>query len=156
VLGTSGAVSGTGGAASGTSRSVSPTGVNGGDQSGVGLISTVVGFAIFAVLLLLAVQVAVGLYTRTVASSVGFDAARIVSGADAGASPAALESAEALARQELGGEGARATFEWSVTADQVGLRITVPVPTLLPSGLAGPLRLASVTRGVTLRRERVR
>jgi hypothetical protein len=125
-------------------------------DDGVGIISTIVGFLIFTVLLLVAVQVAVNLYTRSVVSAVGFDAARIVSGADAGASLGAQDAAEEQARRELGGVGARARFVWAVTPDDVALQITVPSPEFLPGPLAEALHLRSVTRGAMVRRERVR
>lgn len=114
------------------------------------------GFLIFTVLLLVAVQVAVNLYTRSVLAAVGFDAIRIVSGADAGGSPAAQQAAERQARDELGGAGARARFVWSVTPDDVALQITVPSANFLPRSWAGALHLESVTRAAMVRRERVR
>ena len=126
------------------------------DDAGVGIISSVVGFLIFACFLLLAVQVAFDLYARSTLGAVAADAARIVAGSDSGASPDAIAAAEADARRELGREGQLARFHWSTGADAVQLTISVPATRFLPEGLTGAVGLADVTNGARVRWERVR
>ncbi|MGH9065987.1 MAG: hypothetical protein ACRD0J_00455 [Acidimicrobiales bacterium] len=111
---------------------------------------------VFLVLLLLAVQVLFDLYARSAVGSAAFDAARVVSGSDAGGTAAAQADAESYARGVLGGYGRQARFSWSVTADEVGLTVSVRSPSLLPAVVAGPLGLDSIVRHVVVRRERVR
>ncbi|MGH9064268.1 MAG: hypothetical protein ACRD0L_09930 [Acidimicrobiales bacterium] len=125
-------------------------------QAGTGLIASVVGVAVFLTLLLLAVQVLFDLYARSAVGSAAFDAARIVAGSDAGATPAARADATTDARGVLGRYGSRATFAWQVEPDAVELTVSVDNPSLLPAFLSGPLGLDHVERTVVVRRERVR
>ncbi len=67
-----------------------------------------------------------------------------------------LLDAEAGARGELGRYGTRAAFRWDVTAEDVGLTVYVRSPSLLPAVIASPLGLDVISRGVVVRRERVR
>lgn len=125
-------------------------------EAGTGLLGTLVGVTIFLVLALLAVQVLFDLYARSALSAAIFDAARIVAGSDAAASPSAEADAEAGAREELGHYGEGARFRWSVSADEVGLTVSVRSPSLVPTAIASPLGLDVISRGVVIRRERVR
>jgi hypothetical protein len=126
------------------------------DDAGVGIISSVVGFLVFACFLLLAVQVAFDLYARSTLGAVAADAARVVAGSDTGAGPGATAAAEADARRELGREGRVARFQWSVDADAVQVTISVPATRFLPERLTGAAGLAEVSNGARVRRERVR
>lgn len=126
------------------------------DDAGVGIISSVVGFLIFACFLLLAVQVAFDLYARSTLGAVAADAARIVAGSDTGPSPQAVAAAESDARRELGREGGAARFQWSMDADAVQLTISVPATRFLPERVTGAVGLADVSNGARVRWERVR
>lgn len=125
------------------------------DEEGTGLIASTVGILIFLIFLLLAVQVLFGLYARSAVTAATFDAARIVAGADAGATPEAQLDAEAGARRALGRYGQRVAFRWSIDADIVSLSVHVQSPSLLPA-LVRPLQLDTIDRTVRVRRERVR
>lgn len=126
------------------------------DEAGTGLLGTLVGVTIFLVLMLVAVQVLFDLYARSAVSAAAFDAARIVAGSDAGASPSAESDAESGARAELGRYGDGATFRWDVSTQDVGLTVGVNSPSLLPAVFASPLGLDNISRGVVVRRERLR
>ena len=107
-------------------------------------------------MLSLAVQVGIDLYARTVVDGVAFDAARVVAGSDAGATPAALDEAEQQARAELGAEAGRASFSWRVTAQVVELTVSLRQSPVIPSFVAACLRLDHVDRTVVVRRESIR
>jgi hypothetical protein len=124
-------------------------------EAGTGLIATVTGTLVFMVLLLLAVQVCFDLYARSAVEAAAFDAVRVVTGADAGATPASLATAEEHARQVLGHYGRLARFSWQVSTTTVGLTVSVKDQSVLPAALIGPLGLDTVSRTVVLRREQV-
>lgn len=126
------------------------------DETGTGLLGSLVGVTIFLVLLLVSVQVLFDLYARSAVSAAVFDAARIVAGSDAAANPSAEVDAEAGAREELGRYGAGASFRWDVTAEEVSLTVKVRSRSVLPAALASPLGLDVISRGAMVRRERVR
>lgn len=127
-----------------------------GGEEGTGLIASVVGLAVFLSLLLFATQILFDLYARSAVTAAAFDAARIVAGSDAGATPASEAAAENGARATLGAYGRDAAFTWDVTADQVALSVRVHDRSVLPAGLGRPLGLDQVDRTVVVRRERVR
>lgn len=92
------------------------------DERGAGLIGTLAGVTVFLVLLLFAVQVLFNLYAKSVITGAAFDAARMV--ASEGGDIAAVEPAEAHARDVLGRYGRRVEFDWSrSTANDVVLRV---------------------------------
>ena len=116
------------------------------------VVGTVVGFAVFMVLLLFATQVVVRLYATSVLTSVTTRAAESVAQSPV---PAAYEGeAEAAARSALGPlEGRTARFVWDeADARQVVLHVVARSPEFLP-GLPGWTR---ITRTVTVRTERFR
>jgi Flp pilus assembly protein TadG len=123
---------------------------------GTGLVGTLIGVAIFLVLMLVAVQVAFDLYARAAVSAAASDAVRVVTGSDAGATPASLNDAEEAARSTLGAYGDRASFSWQVTADEVELTIYARNPSILPRSLVSGLGLDAVAQSAVVRRERVR
>jgi hypothetical protein len=119
-------------------------------------VPTVVAVAVFLVLLMLATQVLFDLFARSALTAAAFDAARVVAGSDASGTPSAQLIAEEQARRELGSYGSRASFSWSITADQVELSIHAHNSSLLPVLLSRPMGLDDITRTVLVRRERVR
>ncbi|MCA1690930.1 MAG: hypothetical protein LC733_01555, partial [Actinobacteria bacterium] len=98
------------------------------------------------------VQTLLNLYATSVVTSVAYDAAREVAGADGG--PAAVARAEGRARQLLGRFGQDVTFEWSSTSDDVVLRVRGPVPRVLLPVQRGPVAFGQIDRTVRLRVER--
>ena len=122
----------------------------------MGLVATTVGFCIFVVLLLFAMQVTLVLWKRSVLSADAYDAARIVAGSDAGATADSVADADDQLRSALGAAGATATIDWRVDADAVRLEVALHQPTLLPAMVATPLGLNRVSAGVLIRRERTR
>jgi hypothetical protein len=124
-------------------------------EDGTGLIGSTAGILVFVVFMLLAVQVLFDLYARSAVTSASFDAARVVAGADAGATPAAEADAEDAARRVLGHYGARARFRWTVDSDTVALTVHLRNPSLLPAVFSRPLSLDTIDRTVRVHRERL-
>lgn len=124
-------------------------------ERGGGPISAWIGFLVFLVLLLFAVQALTNLYTTSVVTAVAFDAARQVAGAGGG--PGSVVSAEDQARRSLGRFSDRVTFDWSATDDEtVVLRVqAVNNSTLLPVA-AAPVAFDRVDRTIRVRVERFR
>jgi hypothetical protein len=125
------------------------------DETGAGLLGTSFGVFLFLLLLLVAVQVTFDLYARSAVGAAAFDAVSTVAGGTAGGagdSVTATTAAEARARDILGRYGERAEFEWTLSADVVALRVTVPNPGFLPP----MFRVADreTTRTVRMRVER--
>lgn len=127
------------------------------DERGAGILSTVLGAGVFLLLLLFAVQVLVGLYTRSVVTAATYDAAKAVAGADAGSSAAARLDAERNAQAQLGAYGREVVFDWAASTDVVVvLTARGPRPSFLPAALTGPVGLGDVVRTVTVRKEALR
>lgn len=119
---------------------------------GTALVGSLVGFAIFMVLLLFATQVVVRLYASSALSDAATRAAEAVASSP---DPAGSEAdAEVAARHELGSFGAaHTTFLWrEVDGQQVVLEVQGRSPEFLP-GLPGWSR---IDRTVTVRTERFR
>jgi hypothetical protein len=123
-----------------------------GAERGTALVGTLVGFAIFVVLLLFATQVVVRLYAVSTLTAAAERAAELV--ATAPDPPQGVAGAEAEARQRLGSFGAGHTvFLWrEVDAQQVVLEVEAESPEFIP-GLPGWSR---IRRTVTVRTERFR
>lgn len=126
------------------------------DDTGTGLLPSIVGVGAFLAFLLLAAHVLVGLQARSALGAAAFDAARVVSGSDAAGRADAVERAERDARRVLGRFGDRARFEWRVAGDVVEVRATAPAPALLPVVAGGPLGGSEIERTVRVRVERLR
>jgi hypothetical protein len=126
------------------------------DDAGTGLVASVVGVAVFLILLLLAVQVIFDLYARSAVTAAALDAASAVAGSDGGGSPAAQADAVANARAILGRYGTRASFTWQITPAAVELTVSVRNPSVLPSFAAAGLGLDRVSRSVVVNTERIR
>jgi hypothetical protein len=125
------------------------------DERGGGPISIWIGFSVFLVMLLFAVQVLFNLYAASVVTAVSYDAARRVAGSDGG--PAYVAQAEDQARQALGRYASRVTFDWSATTpDEVVLRVHADNPSVLMPVAAGPAPLAQLDRTIRVRVERFR
>lgn len=123
-----------------------------GAEDGLAVVGTLVGFAIFLILLLFATQVMVRMYATSALSSAATRAAEAVAQAPV---PAAAEpAAEEAARQQLGSFGAtRTRFIWAeADGQQVVLEVVGHSPQFLP-GLPGWSR---ISRTVTVRTERFR
>lgn len=121
-------------------------------DAGTAIVGTTVGFLIFVLLLLFATQVIVRLYAESALTSAATRAAEMVSSTPD--PPTGVAAAEAAARQQLGGFGARQiSFRWREVDDrQIVLEVTGRSPEFLP-GLPGWSRL---DRTVTVRTERFR
>jgi hypothetical protein len=121
-------------------------------EGGTAIIGTLVGFVIFMVLLLFAVQTLIHLYAISALGSAANNAADAV--ADSGGSPAEVPAAEASARAALGRWGARhTTFEWlEVGPEEVRLEVIAESPALVPL----PASYRRIVRTVTVRTERFR
>jgi len=114
-----------------------------------------IGFSVFLVMLLFAVQVLFNLYAASVVTAVSYDAARRVAGGDGG--PGLMAEAEEQARQSLGRYSDRVTFDWSeTTADEVVLHVQTDNPNVLLPVLAGPAALDTLDRTIRVRVERFR
>ena len=104
----------------------------------------------------MAVNVAVGLWTRTTVDSVAYDAARQVAAAPVGADPAAVQQ-EAIARahQVLGAfaQQVRLDFERPADDGDVALRVRAPGVALLPRFITtGPV-VGGIDRRIVVHRE---
>jgi hypothetical protein len=114
-----------------------------------------IGFSVFLVMLLFAVQVLFNLYATSVVTAVSYDAARRVAGGDGGAE--FITDAESQARSELGRYGDRVTFDWSASgADEVVLHVRASNPHVLLPLLAGPAAFDQIDRTIRVRVERFR
>lgn len=125
------------------------------DETGTGLIGSLVGVTVFLVLLLFAVQLALNLYATSAVTSVAFDAAREVAGSDGGV--ASTDAAEARARALLDrfeAGGGHLEFQWNTGRDDaVVLRVVAERKPLL-ANVSFPFQ--RVARTVTVRWERPR
>ncbi len=125
------------------------------DERGGGLIQLWVGFFVFLLMLLFAVQVLFNLHATSVVNAVAYDAARQVAGAEGG--PSAIGRAEASARQALGRYADRVTFEWAAAdGEVVTLRVRARNPSFLLPAVAGPVSFAEIDRTIRVRVERFR
>lgn len=111
---------------------------------------------VFLVFLLFAVQLLVGLYGRSVVTSVAYDGARSVAGHRSAHDRAAEAQAEERMNQQVGA-GMHLSFDWSGrTADEVVLRVQADNPRFLWTGLTGALATDHIDRTVHVRIERER
>ncbi len=125
------------------------------DERGGGPISVWIGFLVFLVMLLFAVQVLFNLYATSVVTTVSFDAARRVAGSDGG--QGLIAEAEDHARQALGRYASRVTFDWSATGpEEVVLRVQSDNPSFLLPVLARPVAFDHIDRTIRVRVERFR
>jgi hypothetical protein len=122
-----------------------------GGESGAGLLGSVIGVTVFLVLLLFAVQLAMNLYATSAVTSVAFDAARKVAGADHVA-PATAEADARRVLDEFEAQGGKLTFDWDDTRDDVVvLRLEAKRPAPLLAKVSFPFQ--TIDRTVRVRRE---
>ena len=125
------------------------------DERGGGPVSIWIGFSIFLVMLLFAVQVLFNLYAASVVTAVSYDAARRVAGSDGGLDY--IADAEAQARQALGRYEGRVEFDWTGTSDEeVVLRVHAENPSILLPVARGPAAFDQIDRTIRVRVERFR
>lgn len=125
------------------------------DERGAGPISAWIGFTVFLILLLFAVQVLYNVYATSVVTAVASDAARRVAGAAGG--PHSVSVVEGEARRSLGRYGERVSFDWSATDDDfVVLRVRATNPGFLWSPFDQPLAFDEIDRTIRVRVERFR
>jgi len=125
-------------------------------DDGSGLIGMIGSVTVFLAFLLFAVQLLVGLYGRSVVTSVAYDGARSVAGHRSAHDRAAELQAEQAMRAQLGA-AMHVTFDWSGrTDDDVVLRIQADNPRFLWTGLSGGLTTDHIDRTVRVRIERAR
>lgn len=121
-------------------------------ERGTAVVGTLIGFLIFMVLLLFAVQVVVRLYATSALTTAATRAAETV--ASSPFPQASVAAAEQEARSQLGSFAANHTdFEWKeVDGEQVVLEVSATSPEFLPL-VPG---WATITRTITVRTERFR
>ena len=127
---------------------------SGAEERGGGPLSAWFGLVVFLTLLLFAVQVLYNLYAASVVTSITYDAARRVAGAEG--DPGAIGAAEGQARGALGSYAARVTFDWALDGDVVAVRVRARNPSFLLPAHAGPLAFGDLDRTVRVRVERFR
>ena len=129
-------------------------------QRGSGLFGTLMGFTVFMLLMIAAVQVLFNLHATTVVTSAAFDAARLVAGYDSVADRcAAIEAAESSLRQRLRRylEHGTVTLSWTCSdPETVRLAVRADHPTVLPGPLRGLAGLGRLERTVEVRSEDLR
>lgn len=130
-------------------------------EAGTGLIGTAAGVAVFLVLLLFSVQLAVNLYATSTVTAAGYDSARVVASSDVDHSDpagvfAARARAEARFHHMLGAAADGATFTWDLTGDAVRLRVRMDPPGILPSSLGSRIGFDHIDRTFVARIEELR
>ncbi|HTO00553.1 MAG TPA: hypothetical protein VL068_07745 [Microthrixaceae bacterium] len=125
-------------------------------ERGTGLLGTTFGLAIMIALLGFAVNVTLGLWTRSTVDSVAYDAARRVATSASGDGTGISEqNAIADAKVLLGEFGAKVRMNF-VTVDDpdlVVLRVQAPGVSLLPKVIGGGPIIAGIDRQIVIRRE---
>jgi len=133
-------------------RTPRPRSARSGADRGAGLIGTIAGVTVFLAFLLFAVQLLFNLYATSAVTAAAYDAARVVAGSAGGD----VARAEDHARQVLGRYAERVTFQWSVDADTVALRVTAENPIFLLPAVGGAVGFDEIDRTVRVRVERPR
>lgn len=126
------------------------------DERGSGLLGSVLGVGILMALLGLAVNVSLGLWTRSTVDSVAYDAARDVATAPSGSDAAGVRAAATQrAKALLGPYGRRVdlTFEGPSTEPTVTLRVRAPGVSLLPRMLGSGPVVGALDRRIVVTRE---
>jgi hypothetical protein len=124
-------------------------------ERGSGLLGAVIGVGIIMTVIGLAVNVALGLWTRSTVDAVAYDAARRVASTPVGDDVGIrVRQATLDARDLLGPYGSQVelTFE-SLGPPTVVLHVRAPGVALLPRMLGGGPVVGSIDRRVVVRRE---
>ena len=134
-------------------------------DAGVGMVSSVAGFLVFVLFLMLAVQVLYGLYATSTVRATLHDAASRAASAGDGRNGSAVDLRRLAAEAEasLGEMGERTTIALRVEDDDgdglgdvvVGDAVAVP-PRFVPSSIGGMVGFEQVTASVRVRIERPR
>ena len=129
-------------------------------QRGSGLFGTLMGFTVFMLLLVAAVQVLFNLYATTVVTGAAFDAARQVAGYDhADDRCGATAEAESALRRRLGRylDRGAITLAWACDdLERVRLAFEADHPSILPEALRDLGGLGRTRRVVEVRSEDLR
>ena len=122
-------------------------------EDGVGLVALPWGVLAFGAFLMLAVQVAVYLFSTSVVTATGHEAARRA--ALGGGSPEAIADAERWLRSRFGSSMHVESVRWTTNADIVALHVAAAPPNVLfdAAALSG---LRSIERRFEMRRELAR
>jgi hypothetical protein len=129
---------------------------------GASQLGTIAGFVVFLSFMLLAVQLLLGLFHRSIVTSAAHEAARVVASHDVDQhDPVAVATARARGerriRQLLGRSGDELQLDWTASnADTVVLRVQAASPRVLLPGLQASLGLDRVERTVRVRAETLR
>lgn len=123
-------------------------------EAGSSLLGTTIALFLFFGFLLTAVQVGLGLYTRTLATSAAFDAARAYSVSDR--SQAAEQTARDLAVNQLGEWGQQATLTFDSDGEVVRVRVQGDAPLVLLRWFGDLTRTRTIDRTVEMRVEEFR
>ena len=122
-------------------------------EDGVGLVALPWGVLAFGAFLMLAVQVAVHLFSSSIVTATGHEAAR--QAALGGGSPEAVADAERWFRSQFGSSMEIESIRWSTTPDTVALEVVARPPDLL-GDTAAFSGLRSIERRFEMRRELAR
>jgi hypothetical protein len=117
-------------------------------ERGSGLLATVFGIGITLVMLMMAANLLVGLWSRSVVDSAAWDAARRIATAPDGSAGSAI--ATACDRVGRGCPSGEVRMSAVVEGDWVVVRVSAPGKELLPSGPS----VGAVDRDVRVRLER--
>lgn len=123
------------------------------DDHGAGLVALPWAVLAFLTFLMLAVQVAVHLYSASVLTAVGHDATRRA--AFGGGSSAAIADAERWLRSRIGSAIEIETVRWSTAGGTVALELSAKPPTVLMDTSA-VIGRRSIERRFEVRRELAR
>jgi hypothetical protein len=124
-------------------------------ERGSGLLGAVIGVGIVMTVIGLAVNVTLGLWTRSTVDAVTYDAARRVASTPVGDDVGArARRATADARHQLGPYGSRVDLAFeSLGPPRVVLHVRAPGVALLPRMLGGGPVVGAIDRRVVVRRE---
>jgi len=124
-------------------------------ERGTGLLSAVLGVACIAAVLGLAVNVTLGLWTRSTVDAIAYDLARDLATAPSGTRESVdVDGAIDRATRSIGPYGSKVTFDVEqFDGDAVVLRVTAPGVALLPSMIDGGPVVGSIDRRIVVRRE---
>lgn len=121
------------------------------DERGAGLISTMFGAVTFLSFVALGAHTMVGLYAKTVLTTVAWDEARLVA-QDSSTGPSDTVEAEQRIRERLASMD-NVAVSWAVDGDSVRLNVAADRPALVPSAMASSVPLTHFDRTVTVHRE---
>ena len=122
-------------------------------EDGVGLVALPWGVLAFGAFLMLAVQIAVHLFSTSIITATAHEATRRA--ALDGADPAAIADAEQWLRSSIGSSMDIESIRWSTTPDIVALDLVARPPNLLPDATALS-ELGNIERRFEMRRELAR